>query len=200
MNIKNIVFDFGGVLIDWNPRRVYKKYFSDEKAMEHFLKNICSSEWNLEQDKGRSFAEGTAWLLEKFPEHSKMISVFYDEWADMLGESFDGTVALMRKLKENYRLFGLTNWAAESIHVAYERYPFINEFEGVVVSGIEKIAKPDVEIFNILLRRYDLRADESIFIDDNIKNVEAASALGFHAVHFENSKQAQCDVFKILNT
>lgn len=199
MNIKNIVFDFGGVLVDWNPRHLYKNHFKDTEEMEAFLQNICTEEWNIEQDRGRSLKQATVELQRKFPEYHASIELFYGEWETMLKDEIPGTVTLLHKLKKNYTLYGLTNWSAETIDIAYRRFSFFNEFKGIVVSGTEKLIKPDPAIFELLLNRYQIKAEESIFIDDNIHNIKAATALGFYAIHFENPDQLEADLLKIIS-
>lgn len=198
MAIKNIVFDFGGVLVDWNPRHLYKNHFRDTDEMEYFLQNICTEEWNIEQDRGRSLAEATFELQQKFPEHSDLISLFYGKWEVMLKDEIPGTVALLHQLKKKYTLYGLTNWSAETIDIAYRRFAFFKEFEGIIVSGIEKLIKPDLRIFQLLLDRYSIQAKESIFIDDNLNNILAARELGFTAVHFLNPEQLETELAAIL--
>jgi 2-haloacid dehalogenase len=198
MAIKNIVFDFGGVLVDWNPRHLYKSHFQDDNEMEYFLKNICTEEWNIEQDRGRSLSEATTELQKMYPEHSAAISLFYDQWKVMLKGEIQGTVALLHKLKKKYKLYGLTNWSSETIEIAYKRFSFFNEFEGIVVSGTEKLIKPDKRIYQLLLDRYLIQAEESIFIDDNLNNIIAARELGFTAVHFLNAEQLEADLEAIL--
>jgi 2-haloacid dehalogenase len=200
MKIKNIVFDFGGVLVDWNPRYLYKDHFKDIDEMEDFLKNICTEEWNIEQDRGRSLSEATIQLQQKFPSHSASIALFYGEWETMLKDEIPGTVAILRKLKKKYKLYGLTNWSAETIEIAYKRFSFFDEFEGIVVSGVEKLIKPDPRIYQLLLNRYLIKADESIFIDDNIHNVKAARELGFFAIHFQNPAQLEAELSAVLTT
>ncbi len=191
MNLKNVVFDFGGVLVDWNPRHLYRGVFRDEQAMEHFLANICTDEWNVEQDRGRPLAEGTKLLQQQFPEYHDLIAMYYDQWDTMLRSDIRETVALLHRLKKKYHLYGLTNWSAETIPVAFSRYPFFSEFEGIVVSGEEKLIKPDKAIFRVLLDRYGIKASESLFIDDNLKNVKAAEEMGFHAIHFTSPGQLE---------
>ncbi|MEO7312745.1 MAG: HAD family phosphatase [Chitinophagaceae bacterium] len=197
MKIDNIIFDFGGVLVDWNPRYLFQKHFADETAMEYFLKNICTEEWNLEQDKGRSLADGTRLLQERFPDSHDMIQLFYDHWETMLKCDIPGSVALLHRLNAKYKVYGLTNWSTETLSIAYERYPFFRVFEGVVVSGEEKLIKPDPRLFQILLDRYQLVAANSVFIDDNIKNVKAAETLGFHAIHFQSPEQLEATLAAI---
>lgn len=185
--IKNIVFDFGGVLVDWNPRYLYKDIFTNETEMEYFLGNICTDEWNLQQDKGRLLSEGTQLLLNQFPEHQEMIRLFYDKWEVMLKGDIPENVEVLTMLKGKYHLLGLTNWSAETFPIALKRFPFFELFDGIVVSGTEKLIKPDKAIFNLLLNRYQIRAKESIFIDDNIHNINAANELGFHTIHIHNN-------------
>ncbi len=189
MKIKNIVFDFGGVLVDWNPRYLYEKYFDDKEQMESFLNNVCTPEWNQQQDAGKSLAEATKELQQKFPTHKEMIRLFYDKWEVMLKSEIPENVKVLYHLKTKYRLFGLTNWSGETFPIAHKRFPFFKELEGIVVSGDEKLIKPDKEIYLRLLDRYQLKADESIFIDDNPANIDAAEEIGFITIHFgKNTK------------
>ncbi len=183
--IKNIIFDFGGVIMDWNPRYFFKDYFNDDERMEYFLKNIAVDEWNAEQDRGRALAEGTEIQIQKFPEWEKEIRAYYDNWTTMLKSDIPHNVDVLRKLeKSKYELFGLTNWSAETFPYALENYDFFKIFKDkIVVSGTEKLIKPNPEIWNVLLKRYGIKADESVFIDDNAKNIEVAKSLGFLTVH-----------------
>lgn len=185
MKIKNIIFDFGGVLMDWNPRYFFKDYFNDDEKMEYFLENIAQDEWNIEQDRGRSLSEGTEIQVKKFPEWEKEIRAFYDNWTVMLKSDIPQNVEVLRKLRNTeYHLFGLTNWSAETFPYALENYDFFQIFDGkIVVSGTEKLIKPDPEIWYVLLERYNIHAEESVFIDDNPKNIEMAQSLGFETIH-----------------
>lgn len=184
MKIKNIIFDFGGVLMDWNPRYYFKDYFNDNEKMEYFLEHIAQDEWNIEQDRGRSLAEGTEIQVKKFPEWEKEIRAFYDNWTVMLKSDIPKNVEVLRKLKNtDYKLFGLTNWSEETFPYALENYDFFQIFEGkIVVSGTEKLIKPDPKIWHVLLERYNIKAEESVFIDDNTKNIEMAKSLGFTTI------------------
>ena len=185
--IKNFVFDFGGVLVDWNPRYAYRDYFNDDEEMEYFLTHVCNNEWNAEQDRGRTFKEGVRLLLPKFPQYQEAIRLYPQKWKDMLKCELPESVALLKQLQaEGYRAYGLTNWSAETFPVAYARYDFFRQLDGIVVSGQEKVIKPDPRIFRILLDRYGLQAEESVFIDDNLPNVEAAKTLGFKGILFDN--------------
>lgn len=197
MQIENIIFDFGGVLVDWNPRYLYRDYFESENEMEYFLRSVCTEEWNLEQDRGRSLAEGTRLLQQKFPDFHSMIQLFYDEWEKMLPSDIPETVSLLYKLKTRYDIYGLTNWSAETIPIAYDRFSFFRDFNGIVVSGEEKMVKPDSQIFHLLLNRYNLKAAHSIFIDDNLKNVKAAEEIGMIAIHYQNSSQLETELIAL---
>lgn len=184
MNIRNIIFDFGGVLMDWNPRYFFRDYFNDDDKMEYFLTHIAQSEWNEEQDRGRSLMEGTNIQVQKFPDWERELRAYYDNWHVMLKSDIPQNVEVLRKLsKTNYHLYGLTNWSEETFPYALENYDFFQLFDGkIVVSGTEKLIKPDPKIWHLLLERYDIHAHESVFIDDNPKNIEMAQSLGFHTI------------------
>lgn len=185
--IENIVFDLGGVLLDWDPRALYRGYFRDDNEMEYFLANICNGEWNVRQDAGRPFAEAVRELQEKYPQYRDAIQLYDTGWEKMLKGEFPRTVELLKQVKaDGYGVYGLTNWSAEKFPIAFARFVCLKLFDGIVVSGEEKVAKPDPEIFRILLRRYGLDAGTCIFIDDSPANVETAAALGFNAIRFDN--------------
>lgn len=184
--VDTIIFDLGGVLIDWNPRYMYQTVFQTEEAMEYFLANVCTSEWNEEQDGGRSIAEANQILISQYPQYQSEIEAFYSRWTEMLGGAIAETVEILRKLKEErkYKLVALTNWSAETWPEATARYEFLNWFEGILVSGQEHLKKPDPAIYELLLDRYDLVAERCLFIDDNLRNIKAAEALGIRGFHF----------------
>ena len=194
MNIENVIFDFGGVLVDWNPRHLYRSYFDTNEEMEHFLHTVCSDDWNIEQDRGRSLADGTRLLQEKFPEYNSLIELYYGKWEVMLKSDIPETVSLLYQLKEKYGIYGLTNWSTETITIAYGRYAFFSDFDGIVVSAEEKLIKPDPKIYERLLHRYNLKAETCVFIDDNLRNVKAAAELGMVAIHFRNPDQLKFDL------
>jgi 2-haloacid dehalogenase len=187
MQIKNIVFDFGGVLMDWDPRYMYRKVFESEEEMEYFMQHICHSKWNAQFDKGLPFQEGVNERIEKFPEYKEQIQMYKDRWIEMVGGDIPKNSKLVYELKPSYRLFGLTNWAEDTFQLVYNQYPFFKELEGIVVSGTEKIIKPDPAIFNILLKRYQIQSSESLFIDDNYDNILVARELGFETIWVEPS-------------
>ena len=200
MKIDTIIFDFGGVLVDWDPKYVYQELFDEPEKMHWFLENICTNEWNLEQDRGRSLAEGTEILAKQFPEQDELIRAFYGRWKEMLSGEIRGTVEILHELKRKYPVYGLTNWSAETFPVALERFDFFKVFDGIVVSGTEKLVKPDKAIFQLILDRYHLKAENSLFIDDNAKNIRTAEEMGFHAIHFESPEKlkAKLTLMKIL--
>lgn len=188
--INTIIFDLGAVLIDWNPHYVYRTLFTEEQEMKDFLANICTSDWNEEQDAGRSIQEGTDLLIAQYPEHETNIRAFYGRWVEMLGEPLHGTVEIFRQLKAsgNYKIYALTNWSAETFPIALERFDFLGWFDGVVVSGTEKMRKPAPAFYQLLLDRYDVKANEALFIDDNNRNVLAAEKMGIKSIHFTSSE------------
>lgn len=199
MTIKNIIFDFGGVLMDWNPRYFFKDYFNDEERMEHFLKNIATDEWNAEQDRGRSLAEGTEFQVAKHPDWEKELRAYYDNWTSMLLRDIPENVTVLRKLENSgYELFGLTNWSAETFIYALDNYDFFKIFKDkIVVSGTEKLIKPDPEIWTVLLNCYKIIAEESVFIDDNAKNIKVAKSLGFICVHVQEATDLEKELRKL---
>ncbi len=189
-NITSVVFDIGGVLIDWNPRHLFRKVFESDEEMEWFLSNICTYEWNVQQDGGKLFSVATAELSAKYPEYSDKIAMYYGRWTEMLGGEIKGTVRIFHELKsKGMPLYALSNWSHEAFPVAYERYGFMKQFDGLVVSGYEKLLKPDHAIYRVLMERYGINPAESVYIDDNRPNAEAAGELGFHAIHFLSPDQ-----------
>lgn len=188
--MKNIVFDFGGVLVDWNPRYLYDKYFGDEERSQWFLDNICLYSWNLQMDGGKPFAEGVRELQAEHPEWTEAIGIYHTRWIEMMGGEVEGTADVLRALKRaGYGIYGLTNWSAETFPLIRDTYPVFGEFDGIVVSGEEHLLKPDAAIYRCLIDRYSLQAEESIFIDDNAANVEAARGVGMKALQFESARQ-----------
>jgi len=185
LKIKNIVFDLGGVLIDWNPEYLFRDVFKTVEEMRYFLNEVCPLSWNIEQDAGRLVDEGTIVKQKEFPEYKDEIALYYGQWEKMLGGTIYANLNLFYKLKKNYRVFSLTNWYKETFPIAQNRYEFLNEFDGIVVSGYEKMVKPDKKFYQLLLSRYSLKAVESLFIDDNIGNIEAAISLGFETIHIK---------------
>lgn len=186
---KTLVFDLGGVLIDWDPRYLYRKMIDDEGDINIFLSEVCNPEWNVKQDAGRTLAEATAERIALFPEKKSLIEAFYDRWEEMLGREIGDTVEILRELKaKGETLYALTNWSGETFPIAMKRFEFLRWFEGTLVSGVEKLVKPDPAIFHLLLYRYDLQAEDCLFIDDSKVNIEAATRIGFETHHFTSPK------------
>lgn len=193
--MKNIVFDFGGVLVDWNPHHLYDKYFESWEKAEWFLNNICLYSWNLQMDGGKPFAEGVAELQAQYPEWKEAIAIYHTRWIEMMGGEIEGTADVVRRLKvAGYGVYGLTNWSAETYPLIKDRYSVFSEFDGVVVSGEEHLLKPDAAIYRCLLERYALEPSESLFVDDNQDNVEGARAVGMCALRFTSASALEQDL------
>lgn len=201
--INTIIFDLGGVLIDWNPLYVYdEQYFESPEIRDYFFKHICTSDWNEEQDAGRSIVAATQELVARFPDWEKPIRDYYGQWTKMLNGPIHDTVELLRELKVSgrYKLYALTNWQADLFNIALVRYNFLHWFDGRVVSGEEKTRKPFPEFYSILLNRYNVNPGEAYFIDDNLRNVRAAENLGIRSHHFRGTEQLKQEmtIFGIL--
>ncbi len=187
--VTTVIFDLGGVLIDWNPEYVFRKVIPDEAKRRYFYENICTHEWNVEQDAGRALTTATEILVNDWPGWEPEIRAFYGHWEEMLGGVFDDTIEVLRELRDRrrHRLLALTNWSAETFPVALERYEFLHWFEGIVVSGAEKTRKPFASIYQILLDRYAVDPAEAVFIDDSLKNVQGAETVGIRGIHFQGA-------------
>ena len=184
--IKAVVFDFGGVLIGWDPRNLYTRYFPDEpQAMEDFLAEISFMDWNAQQDKGRPFAEAVASLAKQFPQHANLINAYQENWRESITGIIDGTVELLWKLKKTgISLYGLSNWSTETFSMVRNEFEFFNLFDEILLSGEVKLIKPEPEIFELFLQRIEKSANECLFIDDSEPNIVTARKLGFDTVHF----------------
>jgi 2-haloacid dehalogenase len=180
------VFDLGGVLIDWDPRHLYRKLFAgDEAAMEHFLATVCTHEWNRCQDAGRSFAEGARLLKAEHPEKAALIDAYHGRFGEMLAGPIAGSVEILAELRAcGTPLYALTNWSAETYPLAVERFEFLNWFRGILVSGEIGVIKPDPRIFALLVERFALERQCTVYVDDVEANAAAAQRCGLHAIHF----------------
>lgn len=198
-NIKTIIFDLGAVLIDWNQRHLYRKIFKTEEEMEWFLANVCTSEWNEEQDAGRPFEEAVKIQTALFPQFSSEIEAFWKRWPEMMAGPIEGTVTIFDTLKSKnqYKFYALTNWSAETFPFALNRFDFFNWFDGIVVSGEEKTRKPFPEFYRILFERFQVNPAEALFIDDSVRNIEAGQKLGLNTIHFLSSEQLENDLIKL---
>ena len=196
--IDTVIFDVGNVLLDWNPRHLYRKLFDDEERMEWFLANICTSAWNLELDRGGAFAEAVRELVLRHPEWEREIRAFDERWHEMIAGEIAGSIELLARLKRRgVGLFALTNFSREKYDATFPRYPFLREFDGVVVSGHEGVLKPDAAIFRLFLERYRRQAPRCLFIDDSPRNVAGAIQVGMEAVQFTDAASLARDLEKL---
>jgi len=190
-----VVFDLGGVLIDWNPRYLYRQLIPDQAAMERFLAEVCHTAWNEEQDRGRTFAAAIEEAAGRHPGERALIEAYHQRWHEMLAGPIDGSVQILEELKAaGIELHALTNWSVEKFPIARERYGFLDHFESILVSGEVGLIKPDPRIFELLLESIGRAAADCVYIDDNAKNVDAAAALGFDAIRFQGPDRLRRDL------
>jgi 2-haloacid dehalogenase len=193
--VEAVVFDVGGVLIDWDPRHLYRKLFADEAEMDLFLAEICTPTWHAPHDRGASTAVSCAELASRHPQVSELIWAWSTRSEEMIGGTDAGSVEILRALRESpMPCYALTNMEAETYPLRLERFPFLGWFDGTVVSGQEGVAKPDPAIFIRLLDRFGLTPCTTLMIDDKQENLEAASELGIQTIHFLSSRQLWADL------
>ncbi|MBR1706528.1 MAG: HAD family phosphatase [Bacteroidales bacterium] len=196
--IKNIIFDFGAVLVDWNPHYVFDPYFGDRSRADWFLEHICNGEWNGQMDAGKPFDQGVAELSTRHPEWAAEIRLYRDRWTDMMGEGIPGMYDLVKELKDKeFRLYGLSNWSAETFYRIEGDYPVFSLLDGKVISGDVHLIKPDIRIFRLLLEKFGLKPEECVFIDDNAANVAASEAAGIRAIRFVDAAQLREALYRI---
>jgi 2-haloacid dehalogenase len=194
-----VVFDLGGVLIDWNPRYMYRRLFDgDDAAMEEFLEKVCTAEWNELQDGGRTFAEACALLKAEHPEKAKLIDAWVERYDEMLGGTIPGSVEILAELRaRGVPLYALTNWSSETYPIALARFEFLKWFRGTLVSGDVKMLKPDTRIFRLFLERFAIDPAHAVYIDDRPGNVAAANGLGMHGIVFTDAAALRAELVKI---
>jgi 2-haloacid dehalogenase len=197
--IESIIFDFGGVLVGWDPRNLYRHYFPGQpQAMEDFLTEINFSEWNLQQDKGRRFAEATALLSAEFPQHAHLINAYFENYEKSITGPIEGSVAILKLLKaKRYSLYGLTNWSNETFPRARKQYDFFDLFDDIIVSGDINMLKPDPAIFDFTLQKIGRTAEECAYIDDSLPNVRQANKMNFNGIHFTSAAQLEKDLTRL---
>ncbi|GAB5098989.1 HAD family phosphatase [Caballeronia sp. LP006] len=197
MTIKAVVFDFGGVLIDWDREYLYRQLIPDETERRWFLDNVCKMDWVVQQDGGQTIEEGTAELIARYPDHEALIRAFYARWHEMVSGVLEEGVALVDRLDaEGVPLFGLTNWSAETFPYAWERFDVLRRFREIIVSGRVGIVKPDPQIFALMRAEIEkhlpgIQPHELVFIDDNAKNAQAATDLGWHGIHYTGAMETE---------
>jgi 2-haloacid dehalogenase len=185
MKIDTIIFDLGNVLIKWSPANLYRKIFKDEAEVDHFLNNVATMAWHTEQDGGRSPQEGTEALVKEHPDWEHHIRAFYARWKEMFAGPIEGSVQILGELKERgYNLYALSNWNAELFNETLDDFPFLNWFDGKVISGEVKMKKPDEDIYQLLFQKFNIHPQTALFVDDNRDNIETARRLGLHVHHF----------------
>ena len=193
-----VVFDLGGVLIDWDPRYLYRQLFDDPREMESFLAEVTTTEWNAHQDAGRPWAEGIELLVATYPERRDLIEAFHLRWPEMLAGEIQGTVDVFGELRTaGVRLVALSNWSADMFSVARERFGFLAWFEGIVISGDVGVNKPDRRIFEHLVERFGIEPATALFIDDSSANVNAAAAMGFRAIQFTDPTALRVELGRV---
>lgn len=198
-HITTIIFDYGGVLLEWDPRHLYRRFFPNQpEAMEQFLNEIKFAEWNAQQDKGRPFAEAVEILSSEFPQYAHLIRAYDEHWEESLTGVIHGTVEILKQLKVlKYSLYGLSNWSEETFLRARHKYDFFNLFDDMVISGEVKMIKPEPEIFHLALQKFGRSASECIYIDDSLPNIQQAQKMGFETIHFESPEQLKTELHKL---
>lgn len=198
MAVEAVVLDLGNVVIEWDPRRLYRPHFPDSEALEHFLATVTTSAWNAELDRGKSFAQAVAELSLVHPDSAELIEFYLTRWPETLGDLVPGIAEVMAELRAaDVPLYALSNWSAETFPIAEERYALLAAFDGIVLSGHEGVAKPDPEIFQRLCARHSLTPATTFFTDDSVRNVEAAAALGFRAHHFTSAAALRSELIRL---
>jgi 2-haloacid dehalogenase len=193
--MKTIIFDLGGVLLDWNPHRLYAPYFNSSTEIDRFLHEINFAEWNMHQDAGRPFHEGVAVLSAQFPHYAHLIRAYHERWEDSVPGAIDGTVDILKRLKrDGVPLYALTNFSAETFPIMRRRFDFLGLFEYILVSGEVGLVKPDPAIYRLMLKKIGRPARECLFIDDSAKNVAAAKEMGFDTIHFQSPEQLKTEL------
>jgi 2-haloacid dehalogenase len=197
--ITTVVFDLGGVLIDWNPRHLYRKVFGDDiAAMESFLAEVCTPEWNASLDAGVSFVGAVAELAAAHPEQAELINIYHSRWPEMLGDAFADTVEILNEVRRaGYRTFALSNWSAETFPITRPHFPFLDEMDGILISGEVGVGKPDPAIFREFIARFGIEPDRTIYIDDWDRNVATASGLGLVAIQFVDAAQLRAELRRL---
>jgi 2-haloacid dehalogenase len=196
VHFQAIIFDFGGVVIHWDPRRVYRRFLQTDEAIDQFFREVGFHQWNADQDRGAmTWDAAVTQLSSKFPHHRELISAYHEFWEDSIAGPIEETVLIVERLRASgNRLVGLSNWSSEKFRLTQQRYDLFKLFDEIVISGDLKVMKPEREIFEITLRKLGLHADQCLFIDDSRGNIDAAAGMGFHVIRFQSPAQLESDL------
>lgn len=200
--INSVIFDFGGVLLDWNPYYLFRKVMVNDTEIAKFLQDVDFYAWNVEFDKGYPFHQGIADMAAKYPQYARLIQILDERWLETIGSPFDETIELVKQVKASgYRVFGLSNWSEVKFNDVRPLYDFFNLFEDMVISGYEKIAKPDPRIYQLLIERNHLNPDECLYIDDSETNIKAGRLVGLNTIQYQSSPllREELQAYGILN-
>lgn len=198
--IKHVIFDFGCVLVNWDQHNLYDSYFGSKEQTNWFVEHVCTWDWNNQTDLGKSFEEAVAEKVGEFPEWEKEIRMYWEQWDKMIGGDVIGMEEWITELKATgYNIYGLTNWSTETFPLVSKKFPVFDMLDGIVMSGAELIAKPDLRIYHILLDRYGLNAEECVFIDDRLENIVAGEKVGIRGIQFIDCEQAKAAFNRIVN-
>tara|TARA_B100000073_G_scaffold71546_1_gene53219 strand:+ start:289 stop:882 length:594 start_codon:yes stop_codon:yes gene_type:complete len=193
------LFDLGGVFFDWDPNHFYKNVFENIEEREFFLAEVCNDQWNVQQDAGRSIAEAELELIPKFPHYEKEIKMYYKNHRKMIRGVFEESVDILKKLKDkNYDCYVLSNWSAETFEGMTDDYPFLKLFDGLLISGEDKLIKPDHAIYQLARDRFNLNPEETVFIDDKLENIQAAQEMNFKTIHLTDPNIIKTEIKKFL--
>ena len=194
------LFDLGGVFFDWHPKHFYKSIFSSEKEMNYFLTYICNDEWNIKQDAGKLIKDAENELIQKFPKYSKEIKMYYANHRKMIRAIYQSSVDKLLELKSlNYLCYALSNWSAETFVGMKDDYPFLNEFDDLLISGENKLIKPDLAIYELAISKFKLVPEKTVFIDDNLENIVVAKKLNFKTIHLTDPNMIKEEIQKFIN-
>ena len=193
------LFDLGGVFFDWDPNYFFKNVFDDDEERKYFLNEVCNDQWNLQQDAGRSIAEAELQLIPKFPHYENKIKMYYKNHRKMIRGTFEEPIEVLRQLKDkNYKCYVLSNWSAETFVGMTDDYPFLQSFNGLLISGEDNLMKPDAAIYELAISRFNLIPQETVFIDDKLENIEAAKNLNLQTIHLVDPNKIELEIDKFI--
>ena len=193
------LFDLGGVFFDWDPNHYFKDIFDTSDERGFFLNEVCNDEWNIKQDAGRTIEEAESELIPKFPQYKREIKMYYKNHRKMIIGTFDLSIKVLKKLKKkNYKCYVLSNWSAETFAGMTDDYPFLNLFDGLLISGEDKLIKPDSAIYELAINRFNLNPRETIFIDDKLENIQAAQNLNLLTIHLTDPHKIEYEINKFI--